>query len=90
MLDKGAAVQDTIRIVQKLEVGDSLELLSWKGDRSLLLQVMGDEELLIREQGFVVDEFSVPLRKLKKNLKTLIKREFPRSHKIRTRITRKP
>ena len=71
-----------------METGDSLELLTWKKDRSLLLVKQSGEKVVVVERGFVEEEYQIEFNKLKKLLKSLLKREFPRSHKIRikTRI----
>jgi hypothetical protein len=34
MLDKATAAQEVLRRLRKMEAGDSLELLTWKKDRS--------------------------------------------------------
>jgi hypothetical protein len=85
MLDKATAVQEVLRRLQKMDSGETLELLTWKKDRSLLLVRQERDKILVHERGFVDQEFRVDFSKIKKLLKTLIKREFPRSHKIRTR-----
>jgi len=85
MLDRATAVQDVMRRLQKMESGDFLKLLTWKKDRSLLLIKHNEDEILVFERGFVEEEFRVKYSKLKKLLKSLLKREFPRSHKIRVR-----
>ncbi len=88
MLDKATAVQKVLRCLRKMEIGDSLELLTWKKDRSLLLVKQSGEKVVVVERGFVEEEYQVEFNKLKKLLKSLLKREFPCSHKIRikTRI----
>ena len=88
MLNKAIAVQEVLRCLRKMETGDSLELLTWKKDRSLLLVKQSGEKVVVVERGFVEEEYQVEFNKLKKLLKSLLKREFPRSHKIRikTRI----
>ena len=88
MLDRATAVQDVMRRLQKMESGDFLELLTWKKDRSLLLVKQNEDDVLVYERGFVEEEFRVKYSKLKKLLKTLLKQEFPRSHKIRVRTHR--
>ena len=85
MLDKATAVQEILRRLKKMDSGESLELLTWKKDRSLLLVKQGRDEIHVYERGFVEQEYRVASGKLKKLLKTLLKREFPRSHKIRLR-----
>lgn len=87
MLDKATAVHEVIRRLQKMNTGDSLQLLTWKRDRSLLLIKEGNE-VVVHERGFEENEFRVDLNKIKKLLKTLLKREFPRSHKIRVKIVK--
>ncbi len=82
MLDKTTAVHEVYRRLQKMDTGDTLQLLTWKQDRSLLLIKEGNE-VVVHERGFEENEFRVDLGKIKKLLKTLLKREFPRSHKIR-------
>lgn len=83
MLDKATAVQEVLRRLNKMDSGESLELLTWKKDRSLLLVKQSRDEIYVYERGFVEQEYRVCAGKLKKLLKTLLKREFPRSHKIR-------
>ena len=87
MLDKATALREVLRILEKMHVGDRLQLLTWKGDRSLLFEKQSTEDILIIERGFVVAEQVVPFAKVKKMVKKLLKREFPRSHKIRTKLT---
>ena len=50
-----------------------------------LLVKQGDDMVVVYERGFVENEYRVNFSKLKKLLKTLLKREFPRSHKIRVK-----
>ncbi|MEA2114874.1 MAG: hypothetical protein U9P36_05765 [Thermodesulfobacteriota bacterium] len=79
MLGKATATQEVMRRLRKMQAGDSLELLTWKKDRSLLLFKQSKDEIVVYERGFVEDEYRIKFGKLKK----LLKREFPRSHKIR-------
>ena len=88
MLDKATAVQEVLQRLRKMEAGDSLELLTWKKDRSLLLVKQSEDEVVVAERGFVEEEYRVDFSKLKKLLKTLLKQEFPRSHKIRVKARR--
>ena len=83
MLDKATAATEVMRRLRKMQAGDSLELLTWKKDRSLLLIKRSGDEVEVYESGFLEEEYRIEFRKLKKLLKTLLKREFPRSHKIR-------
>ena len=88
LIDRATAASYVMRRLAKMNVGDSLELLTWKKDRSLMLVKKGEDEFVVFERGFVDEEYRVGLGKLKKSLKMLLKREFPRSHKIRVRSHR--
>ena len=83
MLDKSSAIPEVMRRVQKMDSGISLQLLTWKRDRSLILMKNRDGRIRVEERGFQKNDYLVEYRKLKKLLKRLLKREFPRSHKIR-------
>lgn len=87
-LDKATAVQQVLRQLQKMDVDETIELLTWKRDRSLVLIKQNGNEILVYERGFAEQEYQVTAEKLKKLLKTLLKREFPRSHKIRIQRSR--
>ena len=80
-IDQG--LNDTLRILKKSETDGGVELLSYKRNRSIALIINHDGFVTIRENGYVVEESVVPLDSLAKRLKTIMKREFPRSRKIR-------
>ncbi len=63
-----------------------MELLSWKRDRSLVIVRQADGRVLVEERGFQHQEYTVEQGRLKKLLKTLVRREFPRSRRIRVMI----
>lgn len=85
-VDKTTALQIVLRRLQKMQDGERLTLLTWKKDRSVCLTPRGNGDIEVYESGFVEQTTIVPLSKLRKLLKTLLKREFPRSHKIRLRV----
>ncbi|BCO09560.1 hypothetical protein GF1_19360 [Desulfolithobacter dissulfuricans] len=86
MLDKNAALATVLARCRKLDPGQAIELLTWKKDRSVRIIRLEDGRLRVEERGFERQDFVVQADKLKKLLRTLIKREFPRSHKIRMTI----
>lgn len=66
--------------------GQGLEVLTFKGDRSVTIIKTAPDTYLVTETGFVEAQYpDLSPEKLKKILKTLEKREFPRSNKLRTR-----
>ena len=83
MIDKTQIIETVLRKVAKLPVGHHLILLTYKRNRSVIIARTGDDDLLVIERGYQQERFQIPPEKLKGLLKTLIKREFPRSRKIR-------
>jgi hypothetical protein len=83
MLDKATALPALLRKLDKLPRGHALDLRTYKRNRSVLVRRVGEDDFAVAEDGFHREDFRVPFSGLKKLLKTLLKREFPRSTKIR-------
>ena len=83
MIDLQQAIPTLLKRLKSQAVGECLELCSYKRDRCLLLMPREGGEILVIERGFEEHRFQVEPGKLKKLLKTLVKREFPRSTKLR-------
>ncbi|NOQ45394.1 MAG: hypothetical protein GQ559_01765 [Desulfobulbaceae bacterium] len=75
--------RQVLRILDKIEPPGGVELLSYKRNRSVALVCQSPGEYLIREQGYVDQEILINRQDLARILKTMIKREFPRSRKVR-------
>ena len=83
MIDKTRIIQTVITRLQQLPIGHYLDLRTYKRNRSVIIVKKSDNDLLVIEDGFYQDEFPTTVAKLKKLLKTLLKKEFPRSTKVR-------
>ncbi len=83
VIDAGEAVQVVLARLKKLPVAGSLELQTWKRDRSLVVVRETDGMVLVLEKGFRQQEYRMETGRLKNLLKTLLRREFPRSHRVR-------
>ncbi|OEU70203.1 MAG: hypothetical protein BA863_13305 [Desulfovibrio sp. S3730MH75] len=83
MIDKATALESVLRKLKKLPVGHCIDLRTYKRNRSLLILHHIDEEFTIFEDGYEVLEHKTTLKTVRKLLKNLFKREFPRSNKIR-------
>lgn len=59
-------------------------LLSYKRNRSITLIKKDTDIVEIREDGYVQQVVQLDFEKTAKELKVMIKREFPRSRKVRT------
>lgn len=71
------------RALKKLTADEHLSVRSWKGDRGFSVSRLADGYRLV-EDGFQnkTADFSTEAA-LMKEIRRLVKREFPRSHKLR-------
>lgn len=83
MLDIANVIPNTLTRLKKLMPGSGLELLTYKRDRSVRIVKNNDNTFIVTESGFQENTFSCDIKGMKKLLKTLLKREFPRSNKVR-------
>ena len=83
MIDKTAVIRTVLERLNKLPVGHYLDLRTYKRDRSVIIVKLEDDNFLVVENGFYQERFEVGSRSLKGLLRTLLKKEFPRSNKVR-------
>ena len=67
----------------KLDPDQGLEILSYKRNRGIDILKGDGDSVWVRERGYVEEEHETDLDGLPKLLKSLFKREFPRSRKVR-------
>ena len=83
MIDKTAVIPMVINKLRKLPIENFIDLQTYKKDRSVTIIKRSEDNFLVLENGYTHDRFEVNISKLKKLLKILLKREFPRSNKVR-------
>jgi hypothetical protein len=83
MIDKEKILDTVTERLKNLPVGHYLDLRTYKRNRSVIIVKQSENNLLIIEDGFFRERFQINSEKLKKLLTTLLRKEFPRSHKIR-------
>ncbi len=84
MNDKASIIPTVVDKLNKLEVGQCLDMRTFKRNRSVAITRMGNDSFNVVERGFHEESWEdLTSEKVKKLLKTLLKREFPRSNKIR-------
>lgn len=83
MIDKSVIEHTLLAKLDGLPLGHCLEIRTYKRNRSVLFIKVSADVFRIREQGYVSETFDIHRGKLKKTLKSLLKREFPRSSKVR-------
>ncbi len=83
MIDKSKIIETVHERLKNLPTGYYLDLRTYKRNRSIIIAKMGEDDLLVIENGHFRERFRLKPEKLKKLLKTLLRKEFPRSRKIR-------
>jgi hypothetical protein len=83
MIDKTRIVDTVCERLKKLPISHCLDLRTYKRNRSVMIAKIAEDDLLVIEDGYFKERFRIKPEKLKKTLNTLLKKEFPRSRKIR-------
>jgi hypothetical protein len=78
-----SARRQAMLVIKKMRPPEALALLSYKRDRGLIILFRENDEYEVREYGFHPQEIVVKKERIGRLLKTIIKREFPRSHRVR-------
>ena len=73
----------TITNLLKLAPEAGIEILSYKRNRGISVFRLSEGEFRVIEHGYLEQELRLGPKELGKALKTIIKREFPRSRKVR-------
>ncbi|MGN7612061.1 hypothetical protein ACQZV8_08255 [Magnetococcales bacterium HHB-1] len=83
MIDKTAIIAHVITRLKKQSIGMGLDLRTYKRNRSIQIIKKEDNQFLVKERGYHQETFEESLKTLPKRLKVLLKKEFPRSNKVR-------
>jgi hypothetical protein len=83
VIDKTRILDVVEQRLARLPEGHYLELRTYKRNRAVLIIKRSDGAVTVLEDGYEKERFETDTRKLKKLLKVLLRREFPRSHKVR-------
>lgn len=86
MINKDSFIADTLKSLEKLEVGKCLDIRTFKKDRKVVIEKLA-VNYNVYEEGFEKQSFmNLEVQDMKKLLKTLERREFPRSNKLRVYV----
>lgn len=84
MIDKTVAQEAVLERLKRLPVGSALDMRTYKRDRCVLFVRTGEDTFDVLEQGFYEERWpGIGLARIRKLFKKFMKREFPRSTKIR-------
>ncbi len=84
MIDKANIILAVLERLENMPQGHYLDVRTYKRNRYVLFVKRAEDRFLVLERGYFQERFDdVSLKKLRKLLKVLLKKEFPRSTKIR-------
>jgi hypothetical protein len=83
LINIDTTITEALRFIRKSPIKGGVELLSYKRNRTVALIRESQNTVNIREEGYITEETTVEFAELSKTLKGILKREFPRSRKIR-------
>lgn len=78
-----SALRKITDMLAKLKPQQGFEILSYKRNRGVALLLKDNKTFWVREHGYLEEEQDVEIGDVPKLLKSMIKREFPRSRKLR-------
>lgn len=83
LINVETVLKKTSAMLAGLEPPHGVEILSYKRNRGVALLLVDRDTVLVRERGYREAEWRIDRKELPRLLRTLIKREFPRSRKLR-------
>ncbi len=84
MTSKQTSIDSVLKRMKKLKVGQCVDMRSFKRNRSVVIVCCGEDSFRVIEDGFFQEVWdNQSADKVKRLLKILLKKEFPRSNKIR-------
>lgn len=83
LINISALRKKTLAVLAKTSPPGGVELLSYKRNRSIAVLCQENDNFLVKEHGYLVQEVVSNRDGLPRLLKEMIKREFPRSRKVR-------
>ncbi len=78
-----SALRKVLNSLKKAQEGSGLEMLSYKRNRGITVLKESPDSFVLRERGYENREISCTSKELQRHLKAMMKREFPRSRKVR-------
>lgn len=83
LINLDTVYQETIRHMKNCDLNNGVELMSYKRNRTIAITRIGNDSFFLTEKGYIEEEIELDMNSLQKHLKKAMKREFPRSRKVR-------
>ena len=78
-----SAMKKVLNMLKKTPAGHGVEVLSYKRNRGISIIKKRESMFYVREHGYSEETWHIEEKRLAKILKSAMKREFPRSRKLR-------
>ncbi len=78
-----SALRKILNTLKKASVGSGLEVLSYKRNRGIIILKESQETFSLKERGYLNQEITCTSKQIQRQLRSIMKREFPRSRKVR-------
>jgi hypothetical protein len=83
LINIDTAIKRVLQIAGKIEPPRGVEILTYKRNRGVSIIRLAADSFLVRERGYEENEMQVCFADLARVLKSMAKREFPRSRQVR-------
>lgn len=83
MIEKTNVLKTLLERLRKIEIDHALDIRTYKRDRSAIFVRLSDDSYRVIENGFEESDRVMPYSGLRKEIKRILKVEFPRSNKVR-------
>ncbi|MBU4263288.1 MAG: hypothetical protein KKC76_15640 [Proteobacteria bacterium] len=83
LINIDTAIKRVLLLVGKIEPPRGVEILTYKRNRGVSIIRLAEDSFLVRERGYEEHEMQVSFTDLARVLKSMAKREFPRSRQVR-------
>jgi len=83
LVNKESVINKVVAALKKCPKDTGVEILSYKRNRGVAILKEEEDRFWLRERGYEEQEMTLSWEELPRALKSLVKREFPRSRKLR-------
>ena len=83
LINIDTAIKRVLQQVARIEPPRGVEMLTYKRNRGISIIRLAEDSYLVRERGYAEQEMRVAFADLARVLKSMAKREFPRSRQVR-------
>lgn len=83
MIDKDKVITNVFNKLKSMELNTYIDLRTYKRNRSLIIIKISENEIRFIQNGYEKNDYIVRTEKLDQELKKILKKEFPRSNKVR-------